>query len=441
VLHAVHRQVADNDVYFVANASQRSGWIDCRFRVSNRTPELWHADAGRREPAALFSQDGPVTRVPLFLEPAGSVFVVFRPGPASDHATDLRFSSASAAVQAAPLRIVRAGYGPPNDAARTRDVTEQLTKQIKHGRLRFRAFTALAGDPAPGIRKELRVEYELGNGQRRTVAPKDGELLILPEPTGTLDGELLRDGNRTVLRAWQAGRFEVKWSTGETRNVDVPTIPAPVSAAGPWELSFPPGWGAPEHVTLPQLISWPKHAESGVRFFSGTATYRTTLDIPQDRFAVGQASSLPLPADSQAGSLRHAAGQSLHLNLGDVQVIAEVKLNGQDLGILWKPPFRVDVTKLARPGPNDLEVRVTNLWPNRLIGDEQYPDDCSIDGKWTSGGIPSWPEWLLRGQPRPEPRRLTFTALKHWSEDDRLLPSGLLGPVTVVTAVDRGLVP
>ena len=99
------------------------------------------------------------------------------------------------------------------------------------------------------------------------------------------------------------------------------------------------------------------------------------------------------------------------------------------------------MTKLARPGANDLEVRVTNLWPNRLIGDEQYPDDCSLDGKWTSGGIRAWPEWLLRGQPRPEPRRVTFAALKHWNKDDRLLPSGLLGPVTVVTAVERDLAP
>ena len=88
--------------------------------------------------------------------------------------------------------------------------------------------------------------------------------------------------------------------------------------------------GAPEHVTLPKLISWPQHTDPGVRFFSGTATYRTRFDIPQDRFA---------------------AGQSLHLNLGDVQVIAEVKLNGQDLGILWKPPFRVDVTSSRGPAP------------------------------------------------------------------------------------------
>ena len=131
----------------------------------------------------------------------------------------------------------------------------------------------------------------------------------------------------------------------------------------------------------------------------------------------------------------------MHLNLGDVQVIAEVKLNGQDLGILWKPPFRLDVTKIARPGPNDLEVRVTNLWPNRLIGDEQYPDDCSPTANGPRGGIRAWPEWLLRGQARPEPRRLTFAALKHWNKDDSLLPSGLLGPVAVQTAVERNLAP
>ena len=83
----------------------------------------------------------------------------------------------------------------------------------------------------------------------------------------------------------------------------------------------------------------------------------------------------------------------------------------------------------------------STLVANRLIGDEQYPDDCSPDGKWTAGGIRSWPEWLLQGRPRPEPGRLTFAALKHWNKDDRLLPSGLLGPATIQTAVERGLPP
>ena len=109
--------------------------------------------------------------------------------------------------------------------------------------------------------------------------------------------------------------------------------------------------------------------------------------------------------------------------------IAEVTLNGKTLGVLWKPPFQVDVRGALRPGANELEVRVTNLWPNRMIGDEQYPDDCTPDGSWRTGKIPAWPEWVLKNQPRPEPRRLTFSTTKYFTKDAPLIPSGMMGPV------------
>ncbi len=89
------------------------------------------------------------------------------------------------------------------------------------------------------------------------------------------------------------------------------------------------------------------------------------------------------------------------------------------------------MTGALQPGPNKLEVKVTNLWANRLIGDERYPDDCTADGKWLTGPLPAWPEWFRKGQPRPEPRRLTFTTWKYYTRDTPLLPSGLLGPVTL----------
>jgi hypothetical protein len=95
---------------------------------------------------------------------------------------------------------------------------------------------------------------------------------------------------------------------------------------------------------------------------------------------------------------------------------------------LWKPPFRVDISAALRPGANDLEVRVTNLWPNRLIGDEQFPDDADFDFL-----IKSWPDWLVKGTPRPSKDRVTFTTLKGYQKDSSLLPSGLLGPVTIRT--------
>ncbi len=414
VLHAIHRQVGDREVYFVANASQRSGWVDCRFRVLGKVPELWHADTGQREPAALFAPEGPITRIPLFFDRAGSVFVVFRSGEPDMHATGLRRLAGVGNNGPIALRVARATYGPVGEDARAADVTRQLQSHVKGDTLRLRAFTSLAGDPAPFVRKELRVDYEIG-GQRRTAIAKDGELLRLPESEGSRDAELLCENHQLVLRAWMAGRFAVTRNSGETDTIDIPKIADPITVTGPWDLSFPAGWGAPEHVRFQELVSWPQHADPDVKFFSGTATYRSMVEIPADRFA---------------------ADRSLHLDLGDVQVIAEVKLNGRDLGILWKPPFRLDVTKIVHSGRNDLEVRVTNLWPNRLIGDEQYPDDCSPDGRWTTGGIVAWPDWLLKDQRRGEPRRLTFTALKHWTKDDLLLPSGLLGPVQIITAVD-----
>jgi hypothetical protein len=171
---------------------------------------------------------------------------------------------------------------------------------------------------------------------------------------------------------------------------------------------FPAGWGAPPEIHLDKLLSWPEHSDARVRYFSGTATYKTSF------------AALEVDADCK-----------IFLDLGRVEVIAEVWLNGKSLGTLWKPPFDCEVTGLLRAKANDLEVRVTNLWPNRLIGDEQFPDDCAADGSWRKGVIPAWPEWLKTGKPRPEPRRLTFCTWKHWGQDDALLPSGLLGPVTL----------
>ena len=128
------------------------------------------------------------------------------------------------------------------------------------------------------------------------------------------------------------------------------------------------------------------------------------------------------------------SGSRYFLDLGRVEVMTKVRLNGVDLGVLWKPPFRVQVTRALQPGRNRLEVKVTNLWPNRLIGDERFPDDCTADGSWKIGPIPAWPEWFLQHQPRPEPRRLTFTTWKYYTAEMPLLASGLLGPVTLQMA-------
>src|SRR5205085_2588467 len=139
------------------------------------------------------------------------------------------------------------------------------------------------------------------------------------------------------------------------------------------------GWGAPPEVRLNRLLSWTEHPDSGVRYFSGTAEYVKEFDAPSGLLGKGRA---------------------VLLDLGRVKNFATVRLNGKDLGVLWKAPFRVDVAKAIRPGRNRLEVKVTNLWPNRLIGDEQLPADV----EWEGIRLKKWPDWLVEGKPRPSGR-------------------------------------
>jgi hypothetical protein len=121
----------------------------------------------------------------------------------------------------------------------------------------------------------------------------------------------------------------------------------------------------------------------------------------------------------------------LYLDLGRVSVIAQAKLNGRDLGILWKPPFSTEVTEIVHVGTNDLEISVVNLWPNRLIGDEQLPSDREWTHHEWGEVLARYPQWLLENKPSPA-RRITFTTWKHWTKDDPLMESGLLGPVRII---------
>jgi hypothetical protein len=101
--------------------------------------------------------------------------------------------------------------------------------------------------------------------------------------------------------------------------------------------------------------------------------------------------------------------------------------DGQDLGILWQPPFRLDLTAAAKPGDNALAVRVVNLWINRQIGDERLPEDSLRN---PDGTLKEWPQWVKAGQPSPT-GRFTFTSWRLWKQGDPLQESGLLGPVTL----------
>ncbi|NLS90567.1 MAG: hypothetical protein GXX96_00085 [Planctomycetaceae bacterium] len=257
----------------------------------------------------------------------------------------------------------------------------------------------------------------------RAPVPKSGIVHVGVKPAapvvGGSDPPILltqNDSGRVDAQVYCNGRFELKRSSGEVQVLEVADVPAPRQISGPWQIRFPAGWDAPEEIQLDALISWTDYDHAGVKYFSGTATYGTSFQGP---------------AESE---LAHGRWR---LDLGDVQVIARLKLNGHDLGTCWKPPFCVDVTSALKTGQNELEVQVTNLWPNRLIGDEQFPDDATWKGLY----LESWPEWFLKGKPRPEPGRKTFAIVRHYGKESPLLPSGLLGPVMLkasrIVSIDR----
>ena len=224
---------------------------------------------------------------------------------------------------------------------------------------------------------------------------------------------------RVRLEAREPGQYELVRASGRSQRVTIDAVPRPVEVRGPWEVSFAPGGGAPERLTLDTLISWSEHSDPGVKYFSGTAVYQTTF-------------AWQPPSTAAANSAPRC-----QLDLGRVAVMAEVKLNGRDLGILWKPPFCVDVSDVLTPGQNTLEVKVVNLWINRMIGDEQLPEDSDRN---PNGTLKSWPQWVLEGKPSPTGRH-TFTTWRLWKKDSPLVESGLLGPVTLQTSQEVPIAP
>jgi hypothetical protein len=206
--------------------------------------------------------------------------------------------------------------------------------------------------------------------------------------------------------------FQKPAASSSATAVNFPSWHPVQELGGEWTVAFDPKRGGPERpVVFPALDDWTKRAEPGIRYYSGTAVYRKTFDV----------------APSKTGT--HCA-----LDLGVVREIARVRLNGRDLGVVWCPPWRLELPPgLLKPTANQLEVELTNVWANRLIGDEQEPADCEWNRghRGFGGPLREFPDWFLKNAPRPSSGRFTFTTWNYFTKDSPLISSGLLGPVTL----------
>jgi alpha-L-rhamnosidase/Glycosyl hydrolase 2 galactose-binding domain-like len=307
-LRFIHRREGGTDIYFIANKSD--DWIgsECAFRVKGKIPEIWDPQRGITKQQVVYREEEGRTFMPLWLEPSGSVFVIFR--------------------KTAP--------GKP------------------------------ALQPIVSVSRD-----------GKDLLPATNRVLSSP-PTF----ELLSD--QKSLLAWKSGVYELQTVSGETYRCQVPVSLKTTKLTGGWDVHFQPQRGAPKKAIFDKLIDLSQHADEGIRFFSGRATYHKTFKLAQ----------------------KMNKNQRLYLDLGRVEVSARVKLNGKDLGILWKTPFMVDATDALQDGENKLEVEVANLWPNRLIGDASLP----------------------------KVERVTWSTWNPYKQDSSLIASGLLGPVTIRAA-------
>ncbi len=314
-LNYIHRKTADEDFYFVASSLEKPASARLSFRIAGKQPEFWYPDSGRIESCAVYEEKDGRTIIPMVLDPAGSVFVVFREKANSSPVTQVSFNGTE--VLSAAKRI----------------------NPLVDSRKFFKAGGTL--------------EIKTADGKTHTTN-------IAPEKSGSLD----RD----------------------------------------WMVSFD-GVAAPKARKFETLMPWNESEDELLRYFSGTGIYKKTIDV------------------------KKVKGEELWLDLGLVEVIATVLVNGKEVATEWKPPFLIELTDALKSGQNELEIRVTNLWGNRFIGDEQYPDDIGFGG---SGVLGTLPDWFVEDKPRPQPGRKTFTTCRYYAKDDPLKPSGLLGPVSLI---------
>jgi len=244
---------------------------------------------------------------------------------------------------------------------------------------------------------EAECSFRVAEGSRPFLwNPEDGSVTpcrVFRFKDGVIHLPLRLEQISSVFVVFKTGGAADDWTGPTTNNPRSATVrdtdPLPdIALAGPWKLEFPDGRGAPPSIDLDALKCWTELEPEGARVFSGTARYTTSIHVPDEY-----------------------QNRALELDLGRVAEVAEVSVNGRAVGIAWKPPYRVDVSGLLNAGTNRIEVRVTNLWHNRIVGDLRYPES---------------------GEFAKTNRKYKFSA-----EMD-LLPSGLIGPVVLRHKPEQG---
>jgi hypothetical protein len=313
-------------------------------------------------------------------------------------------------------QVLSAVYGILDNPAKTVDVSTAVSKAVSDGRASIRVLPQDLGVADPAVHEKKTLRVVLSDGTRdQTLEATDLNWLELPAPqmkeaVKDLLPSVEIESGRLVLKAPKDGEYEMLTRKGNRARIQVAGVPESIGLSEDWQLSFPAQepytTALPAATRLPRLISWSRHADENIRYFSGTAVYEKTVTLSAEQAA---------------------DGIEAVLDLGEVGVMADVTVNGQFAGSLWKAPYRVNVTEHLKPGQNVLRIEVTNLWANRMIGDAAKPSPL----KWGRLNEPAeWPDWVQNG-PVPDTGRTTFCTWNFYKPGDELRPSGIIGPAVL----------
>ncbi|WP_298878687.1 glycosyl hydrolase [uncultured Polaribacter sp.] len=490
----IHRKTAEADIYFIANTKKESREIVGRFRIKDKEPEIWNAETGKITKVAVWknNEDGTIS-VPIALDSEQAVFVVFKENSADKNHivnADVKLEKPKP-TPLSNLKIIKAEYGNFLQEGLV-DITDKVVKVVKNGKVNFKMSRAFCDcDPAMGYVKEFRMEYQIGDDIKHIRAeerelvnidagdkplkiisavfgkfkaetkgvPKNFEafditkdieiqvasgnlkiktsdklvngkplknadnfLKITFETDGILrttiipEGEMLnlnrsepfshiyKTKGNTIWKTPFSGSLAYTTSSGKSKKLRV-KVPKPIVLSEDWQVTFPLKNGTSIKKNYKTLTSWSEASEEEIQYFSGTAIYEKEFTLTKEQLGKEYA---------------------YELDLGSVSIIAEVFINDKKVSTLWKAPFRVSIDDYVKKGNNTVKIKITNLWINRLIGDEKQPLDYKRRGNKTK----ALPSWLSNPESRNS-KRETFSSWKHWSKDDELKMSGLLGPVNI----------
>ena len=323
------------------------------------------------------------------------------------HAEEREFVSIDAGNQ--PLKIISAVFGkfkaetkgvPKNFEAF--DVTEDIKKQVASGNLNIKISDELVdGKALKNANNFLKITFETDGNLRTNIIP-EGEFLNLNKSDPS--SEVYKVNGNTIWKTPFSGSLSYTNASGKSKKKKV-KVPNPMVLSENWEVTFPLKNGMTLKKNFKTLASWSEAAKEDIQHFSGTAIYEKEFTLSKKQLGKDYA---------------------FELDLGSVAIVAEVFINDKKVSTLWKAPFRVAIDNYVKKGRKTIKLKITNLWVNRLIGDEKVPLDYERRGNKTK----VLPDWLSNPESR-DSKRQTFASWKHWGKNDELKTSGLLGPVKI----------